>query len=280
MYELSVNGQRVGNDWFTPGWTNYNKRLQYQTYDVTDSFTTGENRIGALLGNGWFAGEIAFKEQKLFYGNRRALLCQLHIKLANDQELIVKSDGSWLHTSSPILMSELYHGETYDARLEKDITALNHVTNQTSDQTSGWSRVEETDYSYDSLVSQENMPVQVVETIVPVEILKTPEGHHVLDMGQNMVGRMKLTVRASEGTEIKLEHAEVLDKEGNFYTENLRAAKQTVTYICKGSDEDSSVPETYFPRFSSMYRRTVHNETKDWAGRVTPRFLSVHPALI
>lgn len=250
VYELYVNGARVSDELLAPGWTSYPTRLQVQTYDVTDLLHRDGNGIGILLGDGWYRSGMGFENKNFKYGERRAALAQLHIQYKDGTEDIVATDSTWKASTGAIQYATIYHGETYDARLEQ----------------AGWSsanfRDDEwcatqvcTDVSFDVLVPQENAPTRVTETIRPIAYFVTPAGDHVLDMGQNMVGRMRFTVTAPAGTQIELKHAEVLDKEGNIYFGNLRPAKQVVTYIAKGNG-----PETYAPYFSFMGFRYVKVE--------------------
>lgn len=120
MYRLYINGVPADDTQFNPGWTSYNKRLQYQTYDVTQLLTAGENALGCIVGNGWYKGYLSWDGNKDHYGRQRAVLIQLHATLADGTEQMLISDGSWRTSSGPLLMSELYHGEIYDARLEMD----------------------------------------------------------------------------------------------------------------------------------------------------------------
>ncbi|MBB6637793.1 family 78 glycoside hydrolase catalytic domain [Cohnella thailandensis] len=246
LYELELNGRRVGDHYFAPGWTSYDKRLQYQAYDVTDLLVSGDNVVGAWLGNGWYKGYLGWDGYNELYGDRTALLLQLHIGLINGHELVVKSDGSWQAATGPILLSELYHGETYDARLERE------GWSSPSGASAGWSPVEVLERDYRILVPQENVPARKIEELRPIALLKTPEGDTVIDMGQNMVGWVRFTVRGEAGREVELRHAEVLDREGNFYLGNIRAAKQTIRYAKKSAE-----PETYEPRFTFQGFRYV-----------------------
>ncbi len=246
LYELELNGARVGEDYFTPGWTNYEHRIQVQAYDVTAMLNEGENAIGAMLGNGWYKGPLAWKDHYCLYGNRQALFLQLHIEYDDGTEETVVSDESWRTAPSQILMSEIYHGETYDARLEVPGWSASGFDD------GKWEAVAVVEQSKDVLIMQENDPVRKFEEIKPIELIKTPLGETVLDLGQNMVGWMKFTVKGEAGTEVVLHHAEVLDKEGNFYITNLRAAKQEIRYILKGGEA-----ETYEPRFSFQGFRYV-----------------------
>jgi alpha-L-rhamnosidase len=246
MYELEINGARVGDQVLAPGWTSYNKRLQYQTYDVTSLLKNGPNAIGATLGNGWYRGNLAWASRRNVYGDRLALLVQVVITYRDGRQETVGTDAGWKSSTGPILMSEIYHGETYDARLEKA------GWSRPGFDASAWSGVTLASHPIDTLVAPEGPPVRRVETITPVKILRTPGGDTVVDMGQNMVGWVRLKVEGPAGSTVKLRHFEVLDKQGNVYTANLRAAKQTITYTLKGGG-----PEAYEPHFTFQGFRYV-----------------------
>jgi alpha-L-rhamnosidase len=246
VYEMHLNGRRVGDQVLAPGWTSYKKRLQYQTYDVTDLLQAGNNAVGVLVGNGWYRGEIGFSGQRNFYGDTVALLAQIVVTYKDGRQEIVGSDASWKASTGPILMSEIYHGETYDARLEKSGWARPGFDD------GQWSPVRAASYTKDTLVAPAGPPVRKMEEVRPVKVFKTPAGDTVVDMGQNMVGWLRLKVRGPSGATVTLRHAEVLDREGNFYTENLRRAQQTVRYTLKGGDE-----ETFEPHFTFMGFRYV-----------------------
>ena len=246
LYELELNGARVGEDYFTPGWTSYKHRIQVQAYDVTAMLAEGENAIGAMLGNGWYKGPLAWKDHYCLYGNRQALFLQMHIEYEDGTEQTIVSDESWRTAPSQILMSEIYHGETYDARLEVPGWSRSGFDD------GEWEAVAIVEQSNDALIMQENDPVRKFEEIKPIELITTPLGETVLDLGQNLVGWLKFAVRGEAGTEVVVHHAEVLDKDGNFYTTNLRAAKQEIRYTLKGGET-----ETYEPRFSFQGFRYV-----------------------
>lgn len=243
LYRLYVNGAPADDTLFGPGWTSYNKRLQYQTYDVTSLLSAGENVLGCLLGNGWYKGDLAWEGKKEHFGKTRAALIQLHVTLSDGSERIIVSDGNWRVSSGPLRMSELYHGETYDARLEMDGWSSPGFADQ------DWAKAMIANPPESALVAQENEPARIIETIKPAVALTTPKGETVLDMGQNMVGWMRFTVRAEAGTVVTLQHAEVLDRDGNFYTGNLRSAKQTITYICRGGEAETFEPHLSFQGF-------------------------------
>ena len=252
-YELSLNGQKVGNELLTPGWTAYNKRLQYQSYDVTNMLRSGINAVGAMLGEGWFRSTLGWMNNKGFYGKRLGLLCQIYVKYANGTEEWVISDGSWKSTNDgPIRVNEIYDGENYDATLE--IKGWNEANFNDSN----WANVSIAKFDNSNLVASEGAKVERIEEIKPIKIFRTPKGVLVADMGQNMVGWMRLKVSGAKGSKIILRHAEVLDKYGDFYIDNLRNAKVTLTYTLKGEGE-----EIYEPRFTFMGFRYVAIEGMD-----------------
>ena len=242
LYELFMNGQKVGKDLFTPGWTSYNKRLQYQTYDVT-SLLQSENSLGAVLGDGWFRGHIGFSGQRDYYGNRLALLVQLQVNYTDGTSEQITTDKSWTWSDGAIRESDIYNGELYDARLEAS------GWTRVGFDDSSWQPVEELSLAKDILVAPQGVPVRATTEIKPLKKLTTPKGETVFDMGQNMVGWVRLNVQGKKGDQVVLKFAEVLDKEGNFYTANLRSAKSTDTYILKGDGDEIYEPHFTFHGF-------------------------------
>ena len=243
LYEAYLNGKRIGNAYLTPGWTSYGKRLQYQVYDVTDQLQTGDNALGAVLGSGWYRGYIGFSGQKNYYGDDTALLFQLAIRYEDGTTESVHSDDSWKTSTGPILRSEIYHGEHYDARKEMVGWASPGFDD------SSWKGVTTEDYAKDVLTATYNEPVRKHETFSPQEIFTTPSGELVADFGQNLVGWVQLKVQGNAGDSVILYHAEVLDKAGNFYTENLRSAEQKNTYVLKGGETETFEPHFTFQGF-------------------------------
>lgn len=249
MYEAQINGKRVGDAYLTPGWTSYNKRLQYQVYDVTSLLAAGKNAIGATLGNGWYRGFLAWGGNKNIYGKELGLLFQLDITYADGTTASVISDESWKSSTGAVRFAEIYHGETIDAREEK--TGWSTIGYNDA----GWSPVKVVSYSLDNLLANYNEPVKKHETFKPLKIFTTPKGEKIIDFGQNLVGWVIVKAKGNAGTRITVQHAEVLDKFGNFYTENLRDAKTTATYILSGKGE-----ETFEPHFTFFGFRYIKIE--------------------
>jgi len=268
LYEMELNGQRVGNEVFTPGWTAYDKRLQYQIYDITPLFKFGKNAIGVTLADGWYRGFLTWSGKKNFYGDKLALLLQVEITYENGLRQTVGSDETWKCSNGPILASDIYHGEIYDARLVKKGWSSPDYDD------SGWAKVVKIAAPQKELVAPAGPPVEKIEEIKAAKVIKTPKGETVVDFSQNMVGWVRLKVKGAAGTKVTLKHAEVLDKDGNFYTENLRGAKQTDEYILQGSGE-----EVFEPHFTFHGFRYV--KVEGYPGELTPEAITgivVHSA--
>lgn len=245
LYELRLNGRRVGEDVLTPGWTDYERTLQYQVYDVTEMMKRGENAIGAIVGDGWFAGTIGLSDARHNYGTHTAFSMVLDITYADGRTESVTSDESWTGARAPIVYSDIYGGEVYDARLQQP------GWDQPAFDDSGWSSATLHPSPGVALVAQTGPPVRRIEEITPKRIFRSPAGKLVADMGQNMVGWVRLRVRGAAGTLVHLRHAEVLDAAGEIYTENLRTAAQSVEYILDGDGVE--VFEPHFTFFGFRY---------------------------
>lgn len=240
VYELRLNGERVGDHELAPGWTDYNKRIQYQTYDVTDLVKAGDNAVGAELSDGWFAGRLAiFGDEK--YGSTTALIAQLRIEYADGTVDVVGTDDSWRSTPGAIVSADLLDGETYDARRAAELGAWDESPYDDS----GWDTAAVHPSATDLLEPQDDQPVRVTERR-PAEAIDSPtEGTYLYDLGQNMVGKASVTLTGTPGQTVKLRHAEVLNPDGTMYVANLRSAQATDYYTFATSE-----PETYTPTFT------------------------------
>src|SRR5664280_719118 len=257
LYELHINGKKVGDQVLTPGWTSYGKRLQYQVYDVTDVLLKGNNAIGAILGDGWYRGTLAWGNNWAVYGKKLGLLLQLKIIYTDGSESFVTTNETWKATNDgAIRMNDIYNGETFDAT--RNLTGWSKPGYNDKN----WQNVNVGNYKNDNLIASEGSPVRKIQEIKPVKIFRTPKGKLIVDMGQNMVGWLRLKVSGNKGTVVTLRHAEVLDKFGEFYTTNLRAAKCQLTYTLAGTGE-----EVYEPRFTFMGFRFV--EVNGFPGELT-----------
>ncbi|HEX7070077.1 MAG TPA: glycoside hydrolase family 78 protein, partial [Rhodothermales bacterium] len=243
LYEVEINGRRVGDWLLTPGWTSYDHRIQYQTYDVTEYLRDGDNAIGAWLGDGWYRGRLGWENARNNYGTRLAFLGQLEITYTDGRRETIATDASWKSATGPILISDLYDGEVYDARMEAEGWSTAGFDD------SAWKPVRLSTDPAPTLVAQIGPPVRAIQELRPIEKFTTPEGDLVFDMGQNMVGHVRLRVSGPAGTRVTLRHAEVLDSDGNFYTDNLRTARQEVVYVLKGDGEELHEPRFTFQGF-------------------------------
>ena len=241
VYELSINGARVGDDVLAPGWTDYRKRIQYQTYDVTALLREGQNTLGAILGDGWYAGFVGFdpKQAGAHYGTSPQLLAQLNVEYEDGSTQSIATDGSWRSSTGPILFSDLLAGESYDAREEMP------GWNKSGFDDSGWQGVGVERLGDVPLVAQPDEAVRATEEVAADTVTEPESGVHVFDMGQNMVGWARLKASGEAGTTVRMRFAEALNPDGTIYTENLRSARQTDTYVLKGEGD-----EIYEPRFT------------------------------
>lgn len=253
VYEARLNGARVGEDLLTPGWTDYGKRVAYQTYDVTEAVRGGENTLGFTLTPGWYAGNIAWFGQRV-YGEHPALLALLEVTYEDGGSERVVSDGEWRAQTGPLLTADLMMGEEYDARRERrgwDSPGFDDT---------GWHPVTPLSGDVPEVVPMTDAPTRVMKEITPVGVKEAGEGVFLFDLGQNMVGTVRLKVAGKAGTRVTLRHGEVLDQDGSLYTENLRTARPVDTYTLRGAGR-----ETYEPRFTFHGFRYV--EVTGYPGR-------------
>ena len=212
-YQLFINGERVSKDVLTPGFTQYDKRVQYQTYDVTALLSKGPNAVAAVLGNGWFGSGLAWTAEHFKVLPPVRLLAQIEIEYADGSHDTVLSDETWKTAPSPIIRDEIYAGESYDARLQKpgwDKAGFND---------SEWSPAQIAGPYQGEISAQIDVPPQVVANIKPEHIDARPDGSYILDIGQNMVGWVALKVNGQAGTTVRLRFAEILNPDGSIYTD-------------------------------------------------------------
>ena len=218
VYEASLNGSRVGDFILAPGWTVYQKRLQVQQYELR--IRPGqENELTVLVGKGWYRGRLAgwLPGQNSSAALPAALTAELTLRYPDGHTDTICTDASWQTAESAVRFSELYDGETYDAAFEPSV----------------WTPAALYDGPTDTLIEQQGEPVREQERIAPARIFKTPAGEIVVDFGQNLTGYVEIALDGVKGEAVELSHAEVLDKNGNFYTENYRSAKAKYLYFCK-----------------------------------------------
>jgi alpha-L-rhamnosidase len=254
-YEPRLNGQRIADHVFAPGWTDYHKRVMYQSYDVTAVVREGENVLGAIVGEGWYCGRVGFGKDGTPFGiPPPRFLAQLEVRFDDGSIRQVVTNNDWRGATGPIVYSSIYDGERYDARLEMpgwDAPGFDDAD---------WRAVEVLPDPGIVRTAQQDPPIRVTQEIEPVGLTEPSPGAFVVDMGQNMVGCCRLRVSGPAGTEVRLRHAEVLEPDGNLYTENLRSARATDSYILEGDG-----PETFVPRFT--YHGFRYVEITGYPGR-------------
>lgn len=239
LYHFELNGEKVSDEYFTPYCNAYDQWIQYQTFDIGDQLVSGSNLISVMLGNGWYKGRYGGGGGETnFYGDRFALICELHITLENGDTVTIVTDSDWKAQPSPVIDSDIFDGESYDARITRTVPD--------TDTTVG---VRLLDLDKSKLEARRSLPVRIQEQVKPVEIIHTPAGETVIDMGQIMTGWLRFKTNAPAGTQIYLQFGEVL-QDDNFFRDNLRTAKAEYTYIADGTD---ATVEPYFTFFGFRY---------------------------
>ncbi len=238
LYICYLNGKRIGNDVFTPGDTDYHKRIQYQTYDITGRLKKGNNAIGVVLGDGWYCGHVGLAGRRQ-YGDHPHALIQVKLDYTDGTSETVVSDETWKSSAGPIRTNDLLDGEEYDARREMGGWSKPGFA------ATDWQPVEATPLTSVALVAQYAPTVQHVLTLKPKTIAEKPAGAYIFDLGQNMVGWARLKVNGAAGQKVRLRFAEMLNPDGSLYTTNLRGARATDYYTLKGGGV-----ETYEPSFT------------------------------
>lgn len=234
VYEARINGQRVGQYVLSPGWTAYEKRLQYQTYDVTEMLTDGDNVIEVVVGKGWFSspmpGFVQPEDRRKRTDRANGLLAQLHISYIDGSTEAIITDENWQWSESKIRFSEIYDGETYDALFEPE----------------EWKAAKTFDWSKEMLIPQEGEEIREKERIAAKSVFRTPSNELVVDFGQEVTGYVEFSVDAKAGDKIRILHGEVLDKNGNFYNDNYRTARAEINYTCKDGMQTWHPSLTFF----------------------------------
>jgi len=244
-YEIGLNGNKIGNHVLSPEWTDYNKRVQYQTYDVTHNLENGENALFAILGDGWYLGMLGPTKwhkdypRRGFYGNDRRLIAQLVINYTDGTNQIIDTDDSWkINSDGYIISADNFLGQKIDARKIPF----------------GWRNIEFDDASWTNayvdtglqknLEAQKNEPIRVYKEFEPVEITEIG-GNLIVDFGQNLTGWTKLEIQGKKGASLKIRHGEMLNEDGSLYTANLAAAIQEDDYILSGKQDVFEPSFTY-----------------------------------
>ncbi|MBO8131862.1 MAG: family 78 glycoside hydrolase catalytic domain [Candidatus Marinimicrobia bacterium] len=250
LYQAFINGQKVSDDLFAPGWTNYKKRVQYQTYDVTDLLKKGNNVIAVILGDGWYRGPITWQFIRNFYGKHLALISQLHIIYTDGTSDTIVSDKSWKTARGGIVRSEIYFGEIFDFNKEPKGWKYPEFNDRK------WKNAKILKHPKDILIYTESPLPRVTKTLNPQKEWIGPNNEVIFDLGQNMTGWVEITIKGKKGKEIYLKHAEVLNKDSSLYVRNLRKAKQEDHYIFASNDTVTIKPHFTFHGFRYV---AVHN---------------------
>ncbi|KAL1895877.1 hypothetical protein Sste5346_004974 [Sporothrix stenoceras] len=243
VYRAFLNGQRVGTSEMAPGWTSYNHRLNYETFDVTSLLKDGDNVLAVEVAEGWYAGRLAFHGGlRCIYGQDMGVMAQVEVEAEDGKRsTVVTTDGSWTSSPSATLRSEIYDGEVYD---------LGQETDWTSSSTEGWTAVRTLDVPAADIISPSAPPVRVTQTVKPIERIVTKTGCIILDFGQNLVGRLRVQLApllaqlADSGRQVRVSfvHAEVLE-DGELGTRPLRDAECTDTLIVGGDAAEKGLTE-------------------------------------
>jgi alpha-L-rhamnosidase len=262
LYELRLNGNKVGDDYFLPGWTDYNKRLYYQTFDITERLQEGENVFGAIIADGWYAGYIGYAllvrldKVREFYGVNPSFMGQIQIEYEDGSTEIIASDTSWKANEGPTREADIIMGETYDARLE------NSGWDAPNYDDSKWKKPKVYTYPNGKLEAHPGTKVKNTEVLKPIAMTEPSAGTYVFNLGKNIAGIASLKVKGPKGTKVRLRFGEILKSDGNIQTKNLRKARATDTYILKGEGQ-----ETWQPKFT--YHGFQYVEVTGYPGKPT-----------
>lgn len=261
LYRAFINGKRVGDDQLTPGWTCYRERLSYQTYAVGDLLKAGENTIDIWLGDGWLRSQMGWAANPIYntWGSEVGAIAELKA----DGQIVVATDASWASGLLPILKNGIYLGEIYDAR-EEGTPADNGVAVIRG-------------FDDARLIPYETNGVKELEPLPVVRSFADSEGRTVYDFGQNSGGYVRFTVEGQPGARVVVEHAEILDKDGNFYNVNYRSAAARIEYTLKGSGHETYTPTFTFFGFR-FARVTIEGEAKITSIVSIPISSAIHPA--
>lgn len=239
IHDVHLNGERISEDYFNPGWTDYTKRVYYRTYDVTARLRQGENALGAVLADGWYSGYVGFGKTRDHYGKKPRIKTQLNMEYEDGSTSVVATGPDWKASTGPILEADFLMGETHDARLDLagwDLPGF---------KAEGWEAVDQGAEMDPEVQSHPAPPVVTFAELRPRSYTETNPGVYTIDFGRNFAGVPRIKVRSEPGQKIVLRFAERLNPDGTIYTTNLREARCVDTYICKGADE-----EIWSPRFT------------------------------
>ena len=245
-YQVFVNGKRAGDDVLSPGWTDFRLRLKYQTYDVTGDVKQGHNALAALVAPGWYASPLMWFQQPNIFGTTApSLMAQLRVEYRDGSVDWVVSDGHWKADQSPILKSEIYDGESQDARL------MQAGWNTADFAEQSWKPVDvrSPDMSNIKVDGQDFQPIRVEKLLTPKAVTEPKPGVYIFDMGQNFSGVERLRLHGDAGEDVQVRTGEILNSDGTLYTDNLRTAKSTDHFILAGKGVEELQPQFTFHGF-------------------------------
>jgi alpha-L-rhamnosidase len=254
LYHGEINGRIIDDAVFRPGWTDYSKRVQVQTFDVTDLLVPGENALGIVLGDGWYAGFVGWIHRQSG-GDRPRLKACLELSCQGGGKVVLTTDATWQTATGPLLESDLLMGEWYDAR--RELTGWSSAGIPAGE----WQPARVLPPEVEPELSQTIGPPVRRAEVLPAQKLQPvagqPEGVHRYDLGQNISGRIRLRIAAPSGTILEIRHAEMLNPDGSLYVENLRRAKATDGYVCQGGDSEEWEPLFTFHGFRYVEAKVV-----------------------
>lgn len=235
FYEAYINGEKIGGAFFAPGFTDYRRRMYYQTYDLTAQIKQGQNTIGAVVTKGYYTGFVGYSPHPMIYGRKNAFIGVLALTFEDGDEKIIVTDDTWeFSDKTPVIDADFQQGETYDARLKFDWNAPSVCRTRKC-------AVLETPRGV--ILEAQKGPHACMERILsPIKQWEAPKGHFIYDFGQNIVGTIRLKVRGMCGLSIKLRYGEMCAKNGTVYVKNLRTAASTDSYTCGGDTEETFIP--------------------------------------
>lgn len=249
LYELRLNGSKVGDYYFMPGWTDYNKRVYYQTFDITEDLHEGENVVGAVVADGWYSGYIGYgllvqlDKVRAFYGENPSFMGQILIEYEDGSKEVIVSDTTWKASQGAIREADILMGETHDARLN------NAGWDAPGYDDSSWNNPKIYTYPNGKLQAYPATLIQETERLASVSVTEPKPNTYVFDLGKNFAGIAELKVEGTAGTEIKLKFGEILNADGTVLTENLRKARATDTYILNGQGTEIWQPKFTYHGF-------------------------------
>lgn len=274
LYEAYLNGTKIGQDFLAPFCNDYHEHIQYQTYDVTE-LVSGENCLEIMTGNGWYKGRLGYEGDAQYYGNRFWAIAELHLTYEDGTTTQIVTDESWQYRGSDIEMSDIYDGECYNRLLwEKKENPAKTVIVLTEAVASELEEKGVRIPKKELLIERYSLPVIVKEELAVKEIIHTPAGETVLDMGQNFTGYIEFKANLPKGTTVVFDFGEIL-QQGNFYNENYRTAKSRFVYVANGDEEIVRPHFTYFGfRYVRLNGWVGEMDEKDFVGKVVYSDLS------